>query len=138
MANAPEVRRSVIKGSLLDRIIEDAIPLAPPERAELLYQSRGLEDAHMAAARRGDTVAPPAEIEAYGHFVAFVKGVDGRLWELEGGRKGPVGRGVLEEGEDALSERAVALGLGRVIEFLRDEGKEDLGFSVVALGPSGE
>ena len=43
--------------------------------------------------------------------------------------------GVLGEGEDALSERAVRLGLGRVIEEERKKGG-DLRFSCIALAPS--
>jgi ubiquitin carboxyl-terminal hydrolase L3 len=60
------------------------------ERAQLLYSSKDFEDAHQSVAEMGDTAPPSAEEgDRLGqHFVAFVKGDDGRLWELEGSRKG--------------------------------------------------
>jgi len=63
-----------------------------------------------------------------------VKGEDGHLWELNGGMKGPVDRGVLGEDEDALSEKALDLGVRTFItkEVMRDG---DIGFSLVALAP---
>lgn len=53
-------------------------------------------------------------------------------WELNGGMKGPVDRGVLEEDEDALSERALELG---VKTFLEKGGEGEVQFSLVALAP---
>lgn len=61
------------------------------------------------------------------------KGDDGKLWELEGNRKGPIERGVLREGENVLSERALQMGLGRVIEMEKASGGGDLRFSCIAL-----
>ena len=56
-----------------------------------------------------------------------------RGWELEGSRKGPLDRGVLGEEEDVLSERAIQMGIGRVIELERESGGADLRFSCIAL-----
>lgn len=88
------------------------------QRANLLSESEPLYNAHEAAAKSGDTTAPDAEAaDNLGqHFVAFVK-ADGHLWELEGTRKGPLDRGSLEESDDALSDRALELGLGRLIDL---------------------
>jgi ubiquitin carboxyl-terminal hydrolase L3 len=66
------------------------------------------------------------------HYVCFVKGSDGALWELDGRRKGPIKRGDLQENEDMLSERALSLG---IFKFLEREG-DDLRFSAVALAGS--
>jgi len=88
----------------------------------------------MKAARKGDTDAPDPHTFKNGlHFVTFVKGDDGHLWEMEGGRKGPVDRGVLREDEDMLSERAVELGLGRIVALDRGGNAR---FSCVALAPA--
>ncbi|RMJ22462.1 hypothetical protein PHISP_06658, partial [Aspergillus sp. HF37] len=84
-----EARRAVQAGSDLDALLKDAEPLLPGARADLLYESKALESAHADAARGGDTQAPSAESDVDLHFVAFVRGVDGRLWELDGRRKGP-------------------------------------------------
>ena len=66
------------------------------------------------------------------HYVCFVKGSDGALWELDGRRKGPIRRGDLEENEDMLSPKALSLG---ILKFLEREG-DDLRFSAVALAGS--
>lgn len=120
-------------GSDLENLLKDAVPLKPLARANLLYDSRALEMAHRSAAQKGDTTAPPAEDENNQHFICFVKGDDGHLWELEGGWKGPLDRGALTADEDALSERALQLG---VRAFLKEaQGGGNLNFSLVALAP---
>jgi ubiquitin carboxyl-terminal hydrolase L3 len=52
--------------------------------------------------------------------------------------KGPVDRGVLGEEEDALSERALGLGVRAFLGLLGkgEEGKEELNFSLVAMAPN--
>ncbi|KAK2735739.1 hypothetical protein FQN55_002022 [Onygenales sp. PD_40] len=125
-------RSYIPQNSALDRLLTAAAPLGPEARARLLYDSELLEGAHVAAARMGDTVAPGAGAKVGYHFIAFVKGGDGHLWELEGGLVGPVDRGELGEGEDVLSERALDGGVRR---FLNVAGEGEAGgFSLVALG----
>ena len=79
----------------------------------------------------GDTAAGELKLdegEQYGyHFVTFVRGEDGHLWELNGGMKGPVDRGWLGEGEADALELGVRTFLGE-----RVLGGE-VGFSLVAL-----
>ncbi|OBT60752.1 hypothetical protein VE03_10881 [Pseudogymnoascus sp. 23342-1-I1] len=116
--------------STLGKLLKEAIPLAPTERADLLYNSPALESAHHTSAQQGDTAAPPAEDIVELHFVAFVV-VNGKLWELDGSRKGPICRGDVGD-EDALGEKALDMGPRRFVA--REEG--ELRFSVVALGPS--
>ncbi|OTA94745.1 hypothetical protein M434DRAFT_249682 [Hypoxylon sp. CO27-5] len=115
----------------LDKIRRDAIPLKMEERAEMLYNSIPFEEAHKSCVQLGDTV--PSNKEHLGqHFVAFVK-ANGRLWELEGSRKGPLNRGVLGDDEDVLSPKALDLGLRRVIRLEQEAGGKDLRFSCIAL-----
>ncbi len=103
-------------------------------RAKLLYDSQEFEHAHQSVAEIGDSKMPTLAAEGHEgqHFVAFVK-EDGRLWELEGGRRGPLDRGLLKDHEDVLSPKAVKLGIGRVIELERASGGGDLTFSCIAL-----
>jgi ubiquitin carboxyl-terminal hydrolase L3 len=103
-------------------------------RAKLLYNNQEFEYAHQSVAEIGDSKMPTLDAEGHTgqHFVAFVK-EGGKLWELEGGRKGPLDRGLLEEHEDVLSPRAIELGIGRVIELERASGGGDLRFSCIAL-----
>ena len=121
----------ITEGSDLDKLLKDAIPLRTTDRANLLYESENLEAAHQSAAVTGDTDAPDANDEIDLHFVAFVKGKDGHLWELEGGRKGPLDRGQLGPDDDALCEAALELGVKRYIKM----SGGDLRFSCVALAP---
>ncbi|KAI9369525.1 hypothetical protein BJX61DRAFT_144231 [Aspergillus egyptiacus] len=129
-----EARKHILPGSDLESLLKDAEGLGPIERADLLYESKALESAHADAARLGDTKAPGAEDEVDLHFVAFVKGDDGKLWELDGRRRGPLERGILGAEEDALSERALELGVRRFLEMEAKGGNPDLRFSLVSLG----
>jgi ubiquitin carboxyl-terminal hydrolase L3 len=126
----------IVPGSELNRIRSQAPSLRMAERANLLEESTVLEEAHAAAAQRGVT-APPEDEAAVrrlgNHFVAFVKGRDGRLWELEGSRKGPICRGVLGDGEDVLSPTALGLGIGRYVQMEERAGGSELRFSCIAL-----
>ncbi|KFY11476.1 hypothetical protein V492_04444 [Pseudogymnoascus sp. VKM F-4246] len=122
-----------------EKLLQDAIPLRWAERANMLSESEPFEVAHESVAQLGDTPAPSAEVadNLHQHFVSFVKAKDGHLWELEGSRKGPLDRGALAEDEDALSPRALELGLGRLIDMERNSGG-DLRFSCIALAPKHE
>ncbi|KAH7355429.1 hypothetical protein BKA65DRAFT_498386 [Rhexocercosporidium sp. MPI-PUGE-AT-0058] len=120
--------------SLALRIRETAIPLQMEARAKSLYDNEAFLQAHQSVAELGDTEAPDAATgDRLGqHFVAFVKGEDGNLWELEGSRKGPINRGFLGE-EGLLSQKGVELGIGRVIKMEKESGGGDLRFSCIAL-----
>jgi ubiquitin carboxyl-terminal hydrolase L3 len=65
-----------------------------------------------------------------------VKGDDGNLWELNGGMNGPVNRGKLSPDEDALSERALDLGVRTFMPKSDKVTDVDVRFSIVALAPS--
>ena len=132
-----QARTFVQPGSGLEKLIKDAIPLKPVERADLLYESDALETAHQTAAAGGDTAPPTAEDQVDLHYVCFVKSAEtNHLWEMDGRRKGPLDRGQLSPDEDVLSEKALDLG---VRSFLRREieaGGGDLRFSLIALSES--
>ncbi|KAI9667270.1 MAG: hypothetical protein M1821_000084 [Bathelium mastoideum] len=136
VANGP-ARAHVIPGSPLDALLRQAVPLGPKARAALLYESQALETAHTSAAALGDSMAPSAREPNGNHFIALVKAGDGKLWELNGGMKGPVCRGALGEGEDALSERALDLGLRPFLKVAEEMGDGEIGYSVVALAEEG-
>jgi ubiquitin carboxyl-terminal hydrolase L3 len=122
--------------SNLDRLLKAAVPLKPAERANLLYESKALESMHQSAAMKGDTEAPDAEVIPGLHYVAFVKGKDGHLWELDGRSNGPSDRGLLGESDDVLSEKALELGLKRIVKVDHEAHGGDLRFSCIALAPS--
>ncbi|CAN8103101.1 unnamed protein product [Discula destructiva] len=131
VANGP-AKRSIEPDSALDKLLKQAIPLDPPGRAQLLETSQDLARAHHTAASQGDTAAPQATDDVDLHYVCFVKGDDGTLWELDGRRKGPLARGALDAGEDVLSDKALTLGPRR---FISAAGG-DLRFNAVVLAAS--
>lgn len=118
----------------LDKLLKQAKSLSPDQRSRLLESSQSLATAHQSAASQGDTAAPEATDDVDLHYVCFVKGTDGILWELDGRRKGPLERGRLESNEDVLSEKALTLGPRKFLE----RAGEDLRFSAVALAGSME
>lgn len=120
----------------LAKLIHDAIPLKPTERADLLYESKALESAHQSAAGGGDTSAPDAGDDVDLHYVCFVKSQDNNLWELDGRRKGPLNRGKLSTDEDVLSEKALDLGVRSFLKRESEAGGGDLRFSLITLAES--
>jgi ubiquitin carboxyl-terminal hydrolase L3 len=122
-------------GSGIEKLRQEAVPLKPDARAKLLYDSAFFEAAHQASAVKGDSIAPSARDPNENHFIAFVKD-KGRLWELNGGMLGPLDRGALAEDEDALSEKALDLGVRPFIEAAKKAGIDDVSFSLVAVAPS--
>ncbi|KAF2859275.1 ubiquitin hydrolase L3 [Piedraia hortae CBS 480.64] len=132
-----EARNHIWPGSNLDKLIKEAIPLQPKERAALIENSEALESAHNAAAVTGDTAAPDLNEEVDLHYVCFVKSAkDGHLWELDGSRKGPLDRGPLKVDEDVLSEAALDKGARAFMKREQQTEGGELRFSLIVLGPA--
>jgi ubiquitin carboxyl-terminal hydrolase L3 len=123
-------------GSDLDGLVQGAMPLKVNERAQFLHDSDMLEKAHAAAAESGDSIVPKLGEDPDHAFIAFVKGKDGHLWELEGQRKGPVDLGPLAEDEDALSTKALELGPLAYLKREMGADQVDSRFSCTVLAPS--
>lgn len=120
----------------LHKLLQSAIPLAPIERADLLYNSQALESAHAGAASQGQSHTPDAADDVDLHFVCFVKDEKNNLWEMDGRRKGPLNRGQLAEDEDVLSEKALDLGPRKFLKREAEVGEGELRFSLITLAPS--
>jgi ubiquitin carboxyl-terminal hydrolase L3 len=125
-----EAANHITPGSHLEKIVQDAIPAKPEARAAQLYNSNFLEIAHKESANEGDSVVPEVGDEVPYGFTAFVKGKDGHVWELEGRRKGPVDRGVVEADEDVLSHSALT---ASVLRHINREKAAEGRFSCLAL-----
>lgn len=123
-------------GSDLEKLVKDAIPLGPIERADLLYNSQALENAHASAASQGQSNAPGAEDDIDLHFVCFIKDEKNNLWELDGRRKGPLNRGTLSADEDVLSEKALDLGVRKFLKHEEENNSGEMRFSLISLAPS--
>ena len=124
------------ESSDLQKLVHDATPLPPMERADLLYNSQALESAHQSAASQGQSSAPGAEDDIDLHYVCFVKDDSNHLWEMDGRRKGPLNRGQLEQDEDVLSEKALDLGVRRFLAREAENRGGELRFSLITLAPS--
>lgn len=120
----------------LGNLLQQALPLKPVERANLLYQSKALENAHQEAASGGDTAPPPADEKVDLHYVCFVKSENNKLWELDGRRKGPIHLGALGPSEDVLSDKALDMGVRSFLNREQSAGGGDLRFSLIVLSPS--
>lgn len=132
VSNGP-ARQQVQGGSELDKLIKKAVPLKPTQRAGLLEETEALETAHQEAAGLGDTAAPSAEDSVDLHYVCFVKGENGHLWEMDGRRKGPLDRGELKGEEDVLSEAALDNGVRAFLKREEAAGGGELRFSLIVL-----
>ena len=132
----PSELLSLAKSTPLDTLISTALPLPPDARARLLETSPTLAAAHASAASQGDTTAPEASTRVDLHYVAFVKSKENNLWELDGGRKGPLNRGKLSGEEDILSQKAIDLGPMRFLKREEEKAGGEMRFSILALGPS--
>ena len=136
-AHAKEMLIAMIEhDSDLYQLINDATPLRPVDRANLLYKSKALETAHASAASEGQSSAPDANDDIDLHFVCFVKDEKNHLWEMDGRRKGPIDRGQLKHEEDVLSEKALNLGPRKFIQREIAISGGELRFSLITLAPS--
>jgi ubiquitin carboxyl-terminal hydrolase L3 len=129
-----QAKQFIKPDSLIDKLLKEALPLKPLPRADVLYNSADLEKAHMSAAYKGDSKAPSSEDPNGYHFLAFVKGKDGHLWELDGSWDGPIDHGLLLKEDDLLSKKAIELGIGKYVK-LADGCIE---YSMVALATNSE
>ncbi|KAJ4300385.1 ubiquitinyl hydrolase 1 [Collariella sp. IMI 366227] len=87
-ASNGEARGFVQEGTELERLIKEAVPLAPGERARLLERDEALARAHRGVAEKGDTTAPDAQDDVDLHYVCFVKGRMGACGRWMGGGRG--------------------------------------------------
>lgn len=126
-------RERIVQGSDLDVLVKKAVDLNPVERARLLETTDALEKAHQAAAATGDTAPPAAEDNVDLHYVCFVKGANGHLFEMDGRRKGPIDLGELGEGDDVLSQKALEQGVRAFLKREEEAGGGELRFSLIVL-----
>ncbi|KAJ7628754.1 ubiquitin C-terminal hydrolase L3 [Roridomyces roridus] len=128
VANLPERDKFIAPDSLLANLLATTIPLEPTERADALKASAALAQVYNPASQRGST---PITEEVRGHYVCFVPSPkNGHIYELDGGKNGPVDHDALLGGDrDTLSG-----GMKLVRDFIRDNlDPQNPGFHVLAL-----
>lgn len=117
-------------------MLDQCIPSPPQIRASHLENSTELEEVYKAAAIQGQSAIPEdAAAEVNFHYIAFVRSrVNGRLYELDGDRKGPRDLGVyVQEEKDLLEDESVRNIVRKYMEF---EDGGDIGFNLMALVPT--
>lgn len=84
---------------------------------------------------QGQTEAPAAGSPVELHFITFIKGSDGHLYELDGRRAGPVDLGpCTAENNHLLADDKVAQKVQFYMDNTDDANKNN--FAIMALGPS--
>ncbi|EPQ32112.1 uncharacterized protein PFL1_00309 [Pseudozyma flocculosa PF-1] len=122
------------KDSPLRRLLNQARPLDPKQRAQLLASSKELESVHSSTASAGQTAAPQATDDIILHFVCFIRDKDGDLVELDGSRKGPLKRGIKVDTQEDLLPRAAAF----VQQHYMARNPNEVNFNLIALGPASD
>ena len=118
-------------GSLINNLLQTAIPLPPCERARVLEDSGELEAIYKAIALESPSaegINPEDDVDY--HYIAFVRGSNGDLFEMDGNTdKGPklLGGG---RGESLATETIIQEVLR---QYLERGGVNELGFSLLGL-----
>lgn len=106
-----------------------------PGRIKTIEGSTLIDSAHQEVAVQGQSAVIEADENVELHFVAFIKSEkDQHLYELDGRRNGPIDHGIMEDGEDVLSSKALGV-VKRFVNRASDAGT-DLNFSLCALAPA--
>lgn len=121
----------VLNKLLLSRLTKNLSQSETSSLVEQLEQSIEL-DANYGL--KGQTDAPEADDDVQFHFVTYVKGTDGHIYELDGRRDGPVDLGDTVDGASLLSDSKVSDRVNFYINHT-DESKKDK-FAVMAIAPS--
>jgi ubiquitin carboxyl-terminal hydrolase L3 len=123
----------IASDSLLVDLLRQGIPLKWEGRALVLEDSASLEAAHGAVAVKGDSEVPQsAEDEVDFHYICFVKSkANGHLYELDGDRKGPLDRGLVDSAapDGVLGPEAFDV----IRQFMSLEQKGNINFNLMAL-----
>ena len=112
------------EGAWLRAFAERALARTSVERAAMLSSDPALESKHNEAVAGGQSAVVD---ETWGHFVCFVN-VNGRLWELDGRKGGPIDHGASDPA--ALLEAA-----GAVMREYMARDPESIRFTLLALAP---
>ncbi|KAH9777040.1 ubiquitin carboxyl-terminal hydrolase 3 [Citrus sinensis] len=108
--------------SFFDKFYKSTANLDPQERAAFLENDKEMEVAHSVAASAGDTEATD---DVNDHFICFTC-VDGELYELDGGKSGPISHG-------ASSPSSLLLDAAKVIKGMIQKNPESLNFNFVHI-----
>nr|GMC51252.1 ubiquitin carboxyl-terminal hydrolase 3 [Ipomoea batatas] len=116
----------LVEGSFLDRFFKSTANMDPMERAKFLEDDGEMEVAHSVAATAGDTEASD-NVDT--HFICFAI-ADGKLYELDGRRSGPISHG-------ASSPATLLQDAAKVIQKMIEKNPNSINFNVMAVSKKG-
>ena len=120
--------------NLKSRIFEGGESLSENEVAKLVEELESQIKLDENFGQKGQTEAPPADAQIELHFITFVKGKDGHLYELDGRRKGPVDLGKSTDDVHILNDEHLTKKIQFYIDNADDANKHN--FAIMAIGPS--
>lgn len=120
----------ILNQLLLSRLADD---LTETEISNLVEQLEEAVQLDTNFGLKGQTDAPEADDDVQFHFVTYVRGKNGHIYELDGRRDGPVDLGKTEL-DSVLDDSTIADRLQFYIDHTEDLEKDK--FAVMAIGPS--
>lgn len=133
VANLPSdfiVKNLVLNELLMSQLSPRPSVAETAKLVEQLEQNIKLDDNYGV---QGQTEAPPSTASVDLHFVAFVKGKDGNLYELDGRRKGPLNLGRSPD-THILNNPKLAEKVQFYMDNADDANKNN--FALMAVGPA--
>lgn len=135
LANLPHdliIENLMVNKLLLSQISPESSVREVATMVEALEQAIQLDTNY---GNQGQTAAPDANDEVSFHFMSFIKGRDGRLYELDGRRNGPVDLGPAN-GDNLVEEPKVVEKIQFYMNNADEQNKHN--FAMMAVGPSME
>ncbi|CAN3359068.1 ubiquitin carboxyl-terminal hydrolase Yuh1p [Diutina catenulata] len=133
LGNLP--RDFIVSNSSAGHLLNNARGKSVAETAKLVEDLEGRIQLDENYGSKGQTEAPPAEASVELHFITYIKGGDGHLYELDGRRAGPVDLGeCTAENNHLISDPKVAEKIQFYMDNTDDGNKNN--FAIMAIGPS--
>lgn len=121
-------------GETLSEFKSFTMDFPPDLRGEALSNSKTIREVHNSFARSNpffmDDKDPDADKEDAFHFIAYVP-VNGRLYELDGLKPGPIDHGAVEKGKTAWVERVTQVLQTRISSY-----ESEIRFNLMAVVPN--
>lgn len=123
---------TVSPGSLMDKFYSAVKDQSHDEKGSALEKDAQICALHASYSSIGQTEAPDASANVDLHFIAFVRGEDGNLYELDGRMDGPICHGAIDGDLQGAFFQACSKAIQE--RFIGDSS--NLNFTAMALTPT--